>query len=241
MITVSNVTKTYNGSYNAIDNVNLEIKSGEIFGLLGPNGAGKTTMIKMTTGIINPTVGDIEINEISIRQYPIEAKEQFGFVPDNPDMFLRLTGDEYLNFIADIYGVSNEIRDDLIFRLALKFEMQGVLRDKIQSYSHGMRQKIIIMGVLLHNPRVWIMDEPMTGLDPKSAYELKLMMREHAEDGNTVLISTHVLEVTEKLCDRVGILNKGKLMFVGTVDELKNKYKNDESLEEIFLEMTQNE
>lgn len=241
MVTLRNVTKTYNGNYNAVDNINLEVKSGEIFGLLGPNGAGKTTMIKMMTGIINPTVGDIEINEINIMEYPVEAKEQFGFVPDNPDMFLRLTGIEYLNFIADIYGVSKAIRDELIIRLAIDFELQGALSDKLQSYSHGMRQKIIIMGVLLHNPRIWIMDEPMTGLDPKSAHELKLMMKEHAEDGNTVIISTHVLEVAEKICDRVGILKKGKLMFVGTLDELKQKYSDNKSLEDIFLEMTQDE
>lgn len=241
MVTLRNVTKTYNGNYNAVDNINLEVKSGEIFGLLGPNGAGKTTMIKMMTGIINPTVGDIEINEINIMEYPVEAKEQFGFVPDNPDMFLRLTGIEYLNFIADIYGVSKAIRDELIIRLAIDFELQGALSDKLQSYSHGMRQKIIIMGVLLHNPRIWIMDEPMTGLDPKSAHELKLMMKEHAEDGNTVIISTHVLEVAEKICDRVGILKKGKLMFVGTLDELKQKYSDNRSLEDIFLEMTQDE
>lgn len=241
MVTLRNVTKTYNGNYNAVDNVDLEVKSGEVFGLLGPNGAGKTTMIKMMTGIINPTVGDIEINEINIMEYPVEAKEQFGFVPDNPDMFLRLTGIEYLNFIADIYGVSKAIRDELIIRLAIDFELQGALSDKLQSYSHGMRQKIIIMGVLLHNPRIWIMDEPMTGLDPKSAHELKLMMKEHAEDGNTVIISTHVLEVAEKICDRVGILKKGKLMFVGTLDELKQKYSDNKSLEDIFLEMTQDE
>lgn len=241
MISISNVTKTYNGIYKAVDNLNLEIKRGEIFGLLGPNGAGKTTTIKMLTGIISPTIGDIEINDINIEHYPVDAKEQFGYVPDNPDMFLRLTGLEYLNFMGDVYKVPSDERNDIIIRLANKFEMESALRDKIQTYSHGMRQKIVVMGVLIHKPRVWILDEPMTGLDPKSAFILKEMMREHADEGNTVLFSTHVLEVAEKICDRVGIISKGKLKFVGTLEELRTEFKANNSLEEMFLEMTDNE
>lgn len=241
MIKIDKVTKTYNGTYKAVNNLNLEIKNGEIFGLLGPNGAGKTTTIKMITGIIAPTIGTIDINGINITKQPVKAKEQFGYVPDNPDMFLRLTGLEYLNFMADIYGVSSEERSNIISDLAIRFEMETALGDKIQSYSHGMRQKIVVMGVLVHRPSVWILDEPMTGLDPKSAFVLKEMMREHADAGNVVLFSTHILEVAEKICDRVGIINKGELIFQGTLGEMRNEFKENESLEEMFLEMTQNE
>ena len=189
MINIENVTKTYNGTYSAVNNLNLQIKDGEIFGLLGPNGAGKTTTIKMITGIIAPTVGNITINGLDINKDSLKAKEQFGYVPDSPDMFLRLTGIEYLNFMSDVYGVKKDIREDRIKELAKRFEMENALGDKIQSYSHGMRQKIIIMGVLVHNPKVWILDEPLTGLDPKSAFILKEMMREHADASNTVLFS----------------------------------------------------
>lgn len=241
MINIENVTKTYNGTYSAVNNLNLQIKDGEIFGLLGPNGAGKTTTIKMITGIIAPTVGNITINGLDINKDSLKAKEQFGYVPDSPDMFLRFTGIEYLNFMSDVYGVKKDIREDRIKELAKRFEMENALGDKIQSYSHGMRQKIIIMGVLVHNPKVWILDEPLTGLDPKSAFILKEMMREHADASNTVLFSTHVLEVAEKLCDRVAIINKGHVIFVGTLEEMRNKFKSSESLEEMFLEITENE
>lgn len=241
MINISNVTKSYNGIYKAVDNLNLEIKDGEIYGLLGPNGAGKTTTIKMITGIIAPTTGTVEINNIDITKDSVRAKEQFGYVPDSPDMFLRLTGIEYLNFMADVYGVSKEDRMNRIEDLSKRFEMGAAIGDKIQSYSHGMRQKIILMGVLVHNPKVWILDEPMTGLDPKSAFSLKEMMREHADAGNTVIFSTHVLEVAEKVCDKVAIINKGQLIFNGTLGDMHTKFKENESLEEMFLEMTENE
>ena len=241
MINISNVTKSYNGTYKAVDNLNLEIKDGEIYGLLGPNGAGKTTTIKMITGIIAPTNGTIEINNIDISKDSVKAKEQFGYVPDSPDMFLRLTGIEYLNFMADVYGVSKEDRMERIEDLSKRFEMGAAIGDKIQSYSHGMRQKIVLMGVLVHNPKVWILDEPMTGLDPKSAFSLKEMMREHADAGNTVIFSTHVLEVAEKVCDKVAIINKGQLIFNGTLGDMHTQFKENESLEEMFLEMTENE
>lgn len=241
MINISNVTKSYNGTYKAVDNLNLEIKDGEIYGLLGPNGAGKTTTIKMITGIIAPTNGTIEINNIDISKDSVKAKEQFGYVPDSPDMFLRLTGIEYLNFMADVYGVSKEDRMERIEDLSKRFEMGAAIGDKIQSYSHGMRQKIVLMGVLVHNPKVWILDEPMTGLDPKAAFSLKEMMREHADAGNTVIFSTHVLEVAEKVCDKVAIINKGQLIFNGTLGDMHTQFKENESLEEMFLEMTENE
>jgi len=241
MISINNITKSYNGTYKAVDNLNLEIKDGEIYGLLGPNGAGKTTTIKMITGIITPTNGNIEINGIDINKDPIKAKEQFGYVPDSPDMFLRLTGIEYLNFMADVYGVSKEDRTERIKEMSKRFGMESDIGDKIQAYSHGMRQKIILIGVMIHKPKVWILDEPMTGLDPKSAFTLKEMMREHADAGNTVVFSTHVLEVAEKICDKVAIINKGQLIFNGTLKSMKDEFKENESLEEMFLEMTENE
>lgn len=241
MINIEGITKSYNGKYKAVDSLNLEINDGEIFGLLGPNGAGKTTTIKMITGIISPTIGNIAINDINIVKDPVKAKEQFGYVPDNPDMFLRLTGIEYLNFMGDVYGVPNDIRKERIKDVAEKFAMNTALGDKIQSYSHGMRQKIILMGVIIHRPKVWILDEPMTGLDPKSAFLLKEMMREHAKAGNTVLFSTHVLEVAEKICDRVAVINKGQLIFNGTLEDMREEFKENESLEEMFLEMTDHE
>lgn len=241
MIELINVTKSYNGKTKAVDNVNLTIPNGEIFGFLGPNGAGKTTIIKMITGIINPVSGSISINGIDIKKEDIKAKKQFGFVPDNPDMFLRLKGIEYLNFMADIYEVESEERINSIKRLSDRFEMSNALKDQIQSYSHGMRQKIVIMGALIHNPSVWILDEPMTGLDPRSSHILKEMMREHADKGNTVFFSTHILEVAEKICDRFAIINKGNIMFCGTFKELKEQFKEDKSLENIFLEMTGDE
>ena len=241
MVKIDNVTKSYNGKDNAVNKLNLNIEDGKILGLLGPNGAGKTTTIKMITGIIQPTIGDVEINNISITKEPVKAKEQFGYVPDSPDMFLRFTGLEYLNFMADVYNVDVNTRKSKIEELEKRFEMTTALGDKIQSYSHGMRQKIVVMGVILHDPKVWILDEPLTGLDPKSAFTLKEMMREHADAGNTVIFSTHVLEVAEKVCDEVAIINKGQLIFNGTLEDMRKEFKANESLEEMFLEITENE
>ncbi len=238
MIQINNITKSYVKGKKSIDNLNLEIRDGEIFGFLGPNGAGKTTTIKMITGILNPDEGDILIDNVSIQKNPLEAKKKFGFVPDSPDMFLRLKGIEYLNFLADIYEIPSDIRKQRIEELTKKFEIQDALQSQIQTYSHGMRQKIVIVGVLLNNPKNWILDEPMTGLDPKSSFDLKEMMRKHSREGNTVFFSTHVLEVAEKLCDRIGIINKGKLVFVGTYEEMKEKFEGKGTLEELFLEIT---
>lgn len=238
MINITGVSKTYGGTLKAVDQLTIDIEDGQITGFIGPNGAGKTTTIKMITGILNPDEGDIKINGYDIDTSPLQAKSQFGFVPDNPDMFLRLKGIEYLNFMSDLYDVSTEDRKAQINSMAQRFEMQDALNDKILSYSHGMRQKIVIMGALIHDPSVWILDEPLTGLDPKSAFELKEMMKEHTKAGKTVVFSTHVLEVAEKLCDKVAIINKGKLLFLGTLDQLKSKYAKEESLENIFLEIT---
>jgi ABC-2 type transport system ATP-binding protein len=238
MIRISNVSKTYGSGVKAVDSVTLEIPNGAIFGFLGPNGAGKTTLIKLITGIILPDKGTIEVDGTDILKNPVEAKKKIGFVPDDPNIFLRLKGLEYLNFMADMYDVPKSDRSQDIKVLAERFGMQNALGDQIQSYSHGMRQKIILMGALIHKPKVWILDEPMTGLDPKSSFELKEMMREHADKGNVVFFSTHVLEVAEKVCDMISVINKGKILFTGTLDNMKKFAKTDASLEKMFLEMT---
>lgn len=240
MIKIENVTKSYIRGKKSVDNINLEIKDGEIFGFLGPNGAGKTTTIKMITGILNPDQGDIYIDGKSIKKEPIEAKKAFGFVPDSPDMFLKLKGIEYLNFLAQIYEVPEKEKKERIQKLTKKFGIYNNLNEQIESYSHGMRQKIVICGALLNNPKNWILDEPMTGLDPKSSFDLKEMMKGHSRKGNAVFFSTHILEVAEKLCDRVGIINNGKIAFVGTLDEMKAQFNENTSLEELFLEITEN-
>jgi ABC-type multidrug transport system, ATPase component len=240
MITIHDVTKKFS-DFKAVDHIDLTIPDGEIIGFIGPNGAGKTTTIKMMTGILDIDEGSIELNGIDISKHPIEAKKQFGFVSDDPDVFLRLKGIEYLNFMADIYGVEGQDRKERINYLVKEFEMEKALNDKIISYSHGMRQKIVVMGVLICNPRIWILDEPMTGLDPKSSYKLKQMMKEHANKGNTVFFSTHVLEVAEKLCDKVAIINHGKILYFGTLEDLKSQYGDNDSLEEIFMKVTSDE
>lgn len=241
MIEIHDVTKVYGKGKPAVSHINLTIENGEIFGFLGPNGAGKTTTLKMMTGISPITEGSITIDGFDITKQSLKAKQQFGFVPDSPDVLLRLKGIEYLNFIASIYNVEHTDAEERISSLAKRFEIQDALSDKISSYSHGMRQKLMMIGVLLHQPANWILDEPLTGLDPKSAFTLKEMMREHADAGNTVLFSTHVLDVAEKVCDRIGILSHGKLVFVGTIEELKKQTAKDESLEELFLELTSHE
>lgn len=241
MIELINVNKSYNGKIKAVDDISLTINDGEIFGFLGPNGAGKTTTIKMITGILKADSGDIKLNGVNISKNPLEAKRQFGFVPDNPDMFLKLKGMEYLNFMGDIYNVNREERLKKIDYLGEKFEIKDALSDQIQSYSHGMRQKIVLMGALLHDPSIWILDEPMTGLDPKASYILKEMMRNHADNGKAVFFSTHILEVAEKICDRIAVINKGKILFCGTIEEMKEHFKGSESLENMFLRMTENE
>lgn len=235
MIELKKLSKSYVKGKKVIDNLDLKINNGEIFGFLGPNGAGKTTTIKMMTGILNIDDGDILIDGESIQKNTINAKKNFGFVPDNPDIFLKLTGIEYLNFISDVYDIPSNRRKERIENLSKRFEIYDVLYDKIQSYSHGMRQKIVDIGSLMHDPRNWILDEPLTGLDPKSSFELKKIMREEANKGKAVFFSTHVLEVAEKLCDRVAIINKGKIVYIGNSEEIRRKV----SLEELFMEVTE--
>ena len=239
MIKINQINKEYVVGTKVVKDLTLDVRPGEIFGFLGPNGAGKTTTLKMITGVSSIDSGNIEINGVDIAKEPLEAKKQFGFVPDSPDMFLRLKGIEYLNFMAKVYGVSYEDAKNRIEDYAKRFEIYDALNKQIKDYSHGMRQKIVIIGALIHEPRVWILDEPLTGLDPQSAHLLKEMMREHTAKGNTVLFSTHVLEVAEKLVDRIGVIRKGELIFVGTINELKEKYNaSDDSLEDLFLELT---
>jgi len=237
LIQVQNYTKKF-GENTIVKDISFTAKDGAITGFIGHNGAGKSTTIKAMTGIIKPTAGTILINGTDITKEPQKAKFQFGYVSDTPDHFLRLSGLEYLNFIADVYDTPVEGRAQFIETYAKRFGIYEALNQQILAYSHGMRQKIMIMGALIHNPSVWILDEPLTGLDPQSAYELKLMMREHADKGNTVFFSTHVLEVAEKLCDEILIIKNGELLYSGTLEGLKETHKSQASLENIFLELT---
>lgn len=237
MIKFKNVTKIYNKTLTAVNNVSFEVNGGEIVGFTGPNGSGKTTTIKMLTGILPPDKGDIKICGFDIKKNMIQAKSSIGYIADSPDMFLRLKGIEFLNFISDVYKVSDRDRKRRVEELAERFELTDALTSPMMSYSHGMRQKLMVIAALVHNPPVWILDEPMTGLDPKSSFELKEMMREHAKKGNAVFFSTHVLEVAEKLCDKVIIIKKGNLLYDGTLENLESQHPN-QTLENIFLEMT---
>ncbi len=238
MLVFKNVSKTYaKSTTKAVDGLNLEVKSGEIFGFLGPNGAGKSTTIKMLTGILTIDEGSVEIDGFDVKKSPQDAKLRIGYVPDNHAVYEKLTGAEYLNFIGTVYGVPVAERTERAKDLLEKFELNNAVNEQISTYSHGMRQKIVIIGALLSNPKLWVMDEPLTGLDPQSAFELKQLMRRHADAGNTVFFSSHVIDVVEKVCDRVGIIKEGKLIDICTMDELKEKSGN-ESLEEYFLRIT---
>ena len=236
MIKIEHVSKTFNHEIKAIDDVNLEINDGEIIGFIGLNGAGKTTLIKMLTGVFKPDCGKITINGYDIVKNPIEAKQLIGYMADSPDMFLRLTGIEYIHLISDIYQVPKNEREKRIKELCSKFNLEDVIDKPMQGYSHGTRQKIMVVGALVHNPKVWILDEPLIGLDPQSSIILKDMMREHAKSKNTVFFSTHVLEIAEKLCDKIIIINKGKIIYYGTLNDLRKKYNNND-LEKLFVEV----
>ena len=237
MLKIENLVKTYNKTFLAVDNVSFEVKPGTIVGFIGPNGAGKTTTLNMITGILKQDSGFVSINGIDTLEDPINAKKQFGFVSDSPDSFLKLKGIEYLNFISDIYGISLEERKSRIEYYTKALELEEALNDRISSYSHGMRQKIMVIGVLIHDPDLLILDEPLTGLDPQSSFALKQIMKERTKEGKSVLFSTHVLEVAEKLCDEIAIINKGHIIYNGTLEALKSEHP-ESSLEEIFLEVT---
>ena len=241
MIELKHASQTYTGKgAKAVDDLTWTVKDGRITGFFGPNGAGKSTTLKMICGVHSIDEGTIQITGHDIATDAIEAKRQFGYVPDDPDRFLRLTGIEYLDFMADVYGTPAERRASCVEEYGKRFDIYDALSSRISDYSHGMRQKVHVMAALIHEPSVWILDEPMTGLDPKGAYELKEMMREHAARGNSVLFSTHVLETADALCDDVCIIARGRKLFDGTLDELKTAHPNT-SLERIFLEMTANE
>lgn len=241
MLKLENLSKSYaKGKVKAVDNLNLEVKNGEIFGFIGPNGAGKTTTIKMICGILSPDSGRVMIGGYDMAKDPINVKKSIGYVPDSHELYDRLTGQEYLNFIADVYGVDAVTRRTRAEKYLNMFEIANAAGDQIKSYSHGMKQKLMITATLLHMPALWILDEPLVGLDPHSALILKEEMRAHCAAGNTVFFSTHVLEVAERLCDRIGIIQGGKLIAVGSLEELRGGEKN-ESLESIFFELTESE
>lgn len=233
MLRVKNVTKKY-GNKVAVDDISLDVKNGEIFGFIGHNGAGKTTLIKSIVGIHDFDEGEILINGTSMKDDPIKCKQQLAYIPDNPDLYDNLTGIDYLNFIADIYEVSLEERTKLINKYATEFELLSSLGDIIQSYSHGMKQKLAIISALIHSPKLLILDEPFVGLDPKSSKVLKDIMKDLCKEGTSIFFSSHVLEVVEKLCDRIAIIKKGKLIEIGTTKQITEK----KDLEEVFLELT---
>ena len=237
MITFENVTKTY-GEKRAVDNLSMTIEDGKIFSFLGPNGAGKTTSIKLMTGIVAPDSGSIKLDGVDIAKDPIAAKRLFGFVPDTFDMYERLTGREYLRFMGDVYAVAKEKRAPHIEKYLAQFHLEDAYDQQIRSYSHGMKQKLAIIGALMHEPSIWILDEPMVGLDPQSVYLLKEEMRAHADKGHTVFFSTHVLDVAERLCDEIGIIKDGQLIAKGTLEQLRGSESGD-TLEELFLELVE--
>lgn len=240
MLRLEGLTKAYaRGAKPAVDGIDLHVRRGEIFGFIGPNGAGKTTTIKMLCGILVPDAGRVEVNGVDMARDPIGAKRNFCYVPDVHDTYDRLTGQEYLNFIADVYGVDTKTRQERAAKYLEMFEIADAAGEQIKSYSHGMKQKLLITAALLPAPPLWVLDEPMTGLDPKSAALLKDEMRAHTAMGNSVFFSTHVLDVAERLCDRIGIIRDGHLIAVGTLDELRGG--KNESLESLFLELTDDE
>ena len=232
MLKIEHLTKVYGGK-KAVDDLSLHIQPGEIYGFIGHNGAGKTTTLKSVVGILQFDEGEITIDGISIREQPLACKKKFAYIPDNPDLYDFMTGIKYLNFIADVFGVDENIRQERIRKYAELFELTNDLGQPIAAYSHGMKQKLAIISAWLHAPKLVIMDEPFVGLDPKASHLLKGMMREVCDNGGAIFFSTHVLEVAEKLCDKVAIIKGGKLIRSGTMEEVKG----DDSLEEVFLEL----
>lgn len=238
MVTIHNLSKQYaKSATKAVDGLTLDLRPGELFGFIGPNGAGKTTTIKMLIGITPPDSGTIAIDGVDLAAHPIDAKRKIGYVPDTYDLFDRLTGEEYLHFVADVYGVPMPERQTRMARYLHLFELTDVIGNYLRSYSHGMRQKLLVIGSLLHQPLLWVLDEPLTGLDPLSTKKLKDEMRAQCDAGHTVFFSSHVLDVVEKICDRVGIIHQGKLLAVGSLDELRTQAPNA-SLEQLFMALT---
>lgn len=237
MLEIKNFSKEYSKGKKAVDNISLTVNSGEIFGFIGHNGAGKTTTIKSIVGILEFSEGDILIDSKSIKKNPIECKKVMAYIPDNPDLYEALTGIQYLSFIADIYKISKEQREKLIKYYGDKLELNKYLGDLISSYSHGMKQKLAVISALIHKPKLLILDEPFVGLDPKASHTLKEIMRELCNEGSAIFFSTHVLEVAEKLCDKIAIIKDGKIVAVGSTEQVKG----NNSLEEVFMELIDNE
>ena len=233
MIEFRDVTKDYDGKL-ALNHLNLTLESGEIVGLIGHNGAGKSTTIKSLVSVINPTQGQIFVDGKELSSNRLEIKKKIGYVADSPDLFLRLTANEFWELVATSYDMTTAEVEARLGELLAIFDFANHRYEVIESFSHGMRQKVFVIGALLSDPDIWVLDEPLTGLDPQAAFDLKQMMREHADKGNTVLFSTHVLEVAEQLCDKIAILKKGELIFYGTVEDLKAQHP-DQSLETIYL------
>ena len=233
MIEIKNVSKTYNGKKKVLKDVNFKIESGEIFAFIGHNGAGKTTMIKSIVGILDFEEGDILIDNKSIKEEPIECKKIMAYVPDNPDLYENMKAIDFINFICDMYEISEEKRKENTQKYAKMLEREDKLKDDISSFSHGMKQKVALISALAHDPKVLIMDEPFVGLDPKAVYDMKEIMREMVKNGKTIFFSTHILDVAEKLCDRVAIIKNGSIVKVGNMKDIKG----DESLEQVFLEL----
>lgn len=233
MLEIKQLTKTYKSGKKAVDNLSLTVANGDIFGFIGHNGAGKTTTIKSVVGILDFDEGEILVDGISIKDKPVACKQITAYIPDNPDLYEHLTGIQYLNFIGDIYSVEKTEREKRISEYADQFEITKNLGDLISSYSHGMKQKLAVISALMHNPKLLVLDEPFVGLDPKAAHTLKLLMRQLCDNGSAIFFSTHVLEVAEKLCDKVAIIKQGKLVVSGTMEEVKG----DSSLEDIFMEL----
>jgi len=242
MIEFNSISKTYaKSAVKAVDALSLSIRDGEIFGFLGPNGAGKTTTIKVLTGVLRADAGTARIDGIDIAVSPLEAKRRIGYVTDNPELFSRLKAAEYLNFVGDVYGVGTDLRRERVAEYTSLFGIQDALGGSIGSFSHGMKQKLLLTASLLSDPQNWVLDEPMVCLDPKAAFALKELMRSRALAGKTVFFSTHVMEVAEKLCDRLAIINRGRIVFTGTLAELKTLQGSDTSLESLFLELVDDE
>lgn len=238
MIKVTNFTKIYSNGKKAVDDISFTVNDGEIFGFLGPNGAGKSTTIKSIVGINSKSSGEISINDLRLEDDDKAYKSEFSYVPDNPDLFENYSGYEYINFIADIYGIDTDTRRKRLDYYLGYFDLKDAMDEQISNYSHGMAQRLALIGALINDPDVIILDEPMVGLDAKSAYNLKQILRQRAADGKIVFFSTHVMEIAQELCDRLAIINKGKIIAVGTFDEIKETSNKTGSLEEIFLELT---
>lgn len=238
MLEVKNFSKKYKNGNLAVDNISFDVNNGEIFGFLGPNGAGKSTTIKAIVGLIKKSKGEIKIDGIRLEDDPLLYKNKFSYLADNPDLFDKFTGVEYINFVADIYGINEKTRDERLNTYLNYFDIREAMADLISSFSHGMKQKLAIISSLIHDPDLLILDEPMVGLDPKSSFNLKKIMRERRDNGKMVFFSTHIMEVAENICDRIAIISKGKIVAQGRLDEIRKNLNEDKSLEELFLELT---